>query len=390
MTCSRMKFPTVNPRTSQNAPGGTPRRGRGRAVPVASLATFLLVACLAASGCSDLGPSNANAAVHTSRVTGLKVRYSPLGDYTVGVPKGWTPQPFGRDSIRLTQNGGPGIITLLGGVPVSILGAAEAETQCEQQLDNSPLTAQSPISCAQQAYQDLLQGYSQPITVQQALPAILQAAAGQGVSIGQPQIIQRSPDTATFTVRLSASGQLLNAQGAIDVVSVNASPLPGTDWTTEALLGYCLAPPGQSAGLASVCARVLGSFRTNKYFWPYAMEFLVNGLEQAAQGVGGLAESDLAGFAQSEQIINQWAGSMQQVQDQTYEFIRSQDLENGQKAIATLGGDTLVHNPTDGEEYPVPYGYESYCLDVSGTRAIYGDGVIPGVDGCQTMLQLDS
>jgi hypothetical protein len=365
------------------------------------LAAVLGVGCLAVAACGSVTGRRANgngdgaigisAAAHTTvagtvPVTGLSAVTSPLGDYTVGLPRGWSAHSVGRDSINMTQNGGSDTITILAGIPVSDLNAEAVETQCTQAFIDNPLTAPGSDSCVQQEFQTLEEDSAAAWSPQQAMQVILQSL-GLSASLPDLEVHPVTQDAATFTVPYQESGQAMTAQGFVAVVPVQNPVLPGDEVTTEALLGYCTAPAGQAQSLRPLCAQVLGSFKTiGSAFWTNIVTGLANGDQNIEQGVTALGEQDVAGQAVTNQLISQWGQSMQQLQDQTYQSIQTQNLRSGQNAIAALGSNSIEQDPGTSERYSVPYGYSSYCLDGAGANVIYGNNLALGADGCATML----
>jgi hypothetical protein len=377
---------TKNPSTPRRR---VPRSGRPRPrLPHPRLLGLAAVAVAVLAAAATCGSGGGTGAFRTVPISGLTPHTSPDGDYTVGVPAGWTAQPLaaGTDYLRLTPANGPAqtSIVFIPGLAISDSGYAAMELNCASQYSASTFGADP--DCTEQALMTQEQDSSQPWTPQRALAAIV-AGVNQSASFGAPQITSLSPHAATFEDQGTVSGQAVSTQGFIEVVPV-ANPLldSGQGWTSEAILGYCAAPAGQARQLQTLCPQVLGSFRTGPTFWSNVIQGLASKYAQEEQDAENLGQTDVAGFAASSQLISQWGTSVQQLQAQSFESIQARDLDTGQHAIAALGGDTLEGDPGSGTVYSLPYGYGGYCVDATGTTAILGAGVTPGVDGCNTVL----
>jgi hypothetical protein len=358
-----------------------PRRAAGRAAIVAAA---VMASCITAA-CGQPGGS----APPTVSVTTLSPQDSPQGDYTVGVPPGWTPQPLsGGDFLELTQDRSSASIFILPGVAVSDLRYHAMVSQCDDSYANDPFTAGSLFSCIENAVQTQLQDSSYQWTPQQALQAVL-ATLIQQADFGSPQVTATSRYSATFRVAQLAQSRTLSTLGLISVLPISNSLLAsgdGAGWTNVALLGACTGPPGQIDRLQAVCTQVLGSFHATAAFWNNLADQLDQVYQGEEQALLQFGYADAADFAQSGQLISQWGASMRQLQAQTYQAERAGSLMAGENAIAALGGNALEQDPSSGSEYSLPAGYGGYCLTATGTAAIVGD-VTRGVDGCTTILR---
>ncbi len=377
-------------------PGAT-RPGNGRRAGLLGGKAVTMGALIAVAGCwlaaCGTGQSGGPAGATTVPASQLALRPSPQGDYTVGVPVGWSAQPVaGTDFLKLTRGGSTSSIDVFPGIVVSDLRYQEQEDSCDQAYEADPFTAPNLTTCSSAAVQTQLQDSSRPWTPQQALQVIL-TALGQSASFGTPVLTATSSDSAAFRVAGVAQGQPLSTSGFITVLSVR-NPLlasgSGSGWTSVALLGACQAPSGQARQVQAVCSQVLGSFHPAAVFWSNLASQLAGRYQQEEQILLQIGDTDAAGFAQSGQLIGQWGSSMQQLQTRVYQSIQASSLDTGQHAIAALGGNNLEQDPGTGAVYSLPAGFGGYCLDTTGTTAVVGSGVTPGVDGCATVLRATS
>jgi len=67
------------------------------------------------------------------------------------------------------------------------------------------------------------------------------------------------------------------------------------------------------------------------------------------------------------QMIADFGNTMRAMQYDTYMQVVSQNYLAGEKAIAALGGQTVLRHSSSGELYMAPGDYRYYCLSASGT-----------------------
>jgi hypothetical protein len=81
------------------------------------------------------------------------------------------------------------------------------------------------------------------------------------------------------------------------------------------------------------------------------------------------------------------------MQSETYQAIEQAQYKTQRDWIAAFAGQTIVRNPNTGDEYSVPAGYSSYCLDAAGNTVLAGNDIHRGQwltnasRSCETQLQ---
>jgi hypothetical protein len=310
---------------------------------------------------------------------------------SIAIPNGWTLTSADGDAlISIQPSDGSQLKAYILLFPVSDLRYRYAMHGCEQL---NPIDS-SYVQCVVQAVGEQYYDSSYAWTPSEALTLILQIASSNGASFGRDQTEQGPNGTAQFSVPVSVNGGTVELWGNIamdyitNVLFTQASGQPGV--TSLALVTGCQAPQDQASNFESECGSIIRSFSPSQNLFNNIASSIMQDYQKEVNILIQMAQSEIQNIGIQSQMIQEFGQNMVHMQTQMYQDFQQQNYYDGEQWVATLGEQTNMQDPNNGNVYPVPSGYGSYCVDSSGNDVLAGNDLQPGETignyECQTML----
>jgi hypothetical protein len=312
---------------------------------------------------------------HAGRLGRFVPLASPYGEFTMLVPEGWTFVPGAEENPVIVAPRG----RLTPSLAIAVLNAS-APLQLQMiQLFMNPTPdlnrcfVQAGLSGNYACLGPYYERFEPRLSADAASRILLAAWQQQGARLLDVRIQPLRIDRAVAVARIGRRGTVLEEAGLVQTIplpDLSLRGLPGLEsvraYITYAVVAGCEAPAGQMAQVLPLCHASLLSFHNLR--WP--VRWVLQQLQENERTLSQITQGALNTLEMSRrrtQMIAEFGSTMRAMQYDTYMQVVSQNYLAGEKAIAALGGQTVLRHPSSGELYMAPADYRYYCLSSSGT-----------------------
>jgi hypothetical protein len=312
---------------------------------------------------------------HAGRLGRFVPLASPYGEFTMLVPEGWTFVPGAEENPVIVAPRG----RLSPSLAIAVLNAtAPLQLQMVRLFlnptpDLERCFVQAGLSGSYACLGPYYERFEPRMSAAAASRVLLTTWQQQGARLLDVRIQPLGFDRAVAAVRIGKGGTVLEEAGLVQTISLpdlSLRGLPGLEgvraYITYGVVAGCEAPAGQMAQVLPLCQASLLSFRNLR--WP--LRWVLHQLQENERTLRQITRGALNMLEMSRgrtQMIADFGNTMRAMQYDTYMQVVSQNYLAGEKAIAALGGQTVLRHSSSGELYMAPGDYRYYCLSASGT-----------------------
>jgi hypothetical protein len=306
---------------------------------------------------------------------------SANGDFTVYLPAEWSINSSSQgDVLTMVPSGKtqPSIIVVI--VSVSDLRYQTRIAGCSRGFNPfGNILMQCVIPSVQMQLQDSSRSWSPGESLQLVIER-LQQSHWQGLSFGHPDLIPISASQAFYQVLSSGPMGPLDHWGTITVYHLPNPMLGPGKVTSLALIAGCSVPASQAESWRDLCAGVIHSVRPAPGWGSRFTTALIGIYAQEADILIKMGQAIVKGFKVQQQMIDSAGRAVQRMQLEAFERRQEAMVHDTRHWVAALAGEELVRDPETGKIYPVPYGYQTYCIDDNplDPTILLGNDISPG------------
>lgn len=306
------------------------------------------------------------------------VPLSSLG-YAIALPEGWVVRPIaGHSACAMPAGRGEPIVCFLLGARVSDLRYNAILEQCNRRFMQNPLFAPDALNgCVAPAIRAQLadSAYRWPATkaVQAVLDALRQAP---GTAIAAPEFGPGPPEEVVYRFAETRRGQQLVDWGHASMAYLE-NPLlsqpDGAPGVTSLLsAGNCAASPAEEASFAPLCSAILHSFSPEPGLERTILQDVAAGYQQEVQILLQMGRTIVNNFQIRTEMINDTMAMVRQMQWETSENFRQNNMRVAKGWINALAGTNDFYDPQSGKVYNFRTEWTNYrynCIADSGPVA---------------------